>query len=60
MICQGLVYDVETSVSNFVGTTDIRLVPFVEAIYEIDKKTYVRLSYDYSFDEVKVRYERQF
>ena len=39
MICQGLVYDVETSVSNFVGTTDIRLVPFVEAIYEIDKKT---------------------
>ena len=60
MIFQGLVYDVETSISNFVGTTDIRLVPFLEAIYEVDKKTYVRLSYDYSFNEVKVRYERQF
>ena len=60
MIFQGLVYDVETSISNVVGTTDIRIVPFLEAIYEVDKSTYVRLSYDYSFNEVKVRYERQF
>jgi len=60
MIFQGLVYDVETSISNAVGTTDIRIVPFLEAIYEVDKSTYVRLSYDYSFNEVKVRYERQF
>jgi hypothetical protein len=60
MIFQGLVYDVETSISNVVGTTDIRIVPFLEAIYEVDKNAYVRLSYDYSFNEVKVRYERQF
>ena len=60
MIFQGLVYDVETSISNVVGTTDIRIVPFLEAIYEVDKNAYVRLSYDYSFHEVKVRYERQF
>lgn len=60
MVFQGLIYDVETSISNVVGTTDIRIVPFLEAIYEVDKKTYVRFSYDYSFNEVKVRYERQF
>lgn len=60
MIFQGTVYDVETAISNTLGTTDFRVVPFLEAIYQVEKKGFVRLSYDYSFNEVKVRYEKQF
>ncbi len=60
MIFQGIVYDIETTVSSWVGSTDIRVVPYLEAIYEVDKNSYVRFSYDYSFNEVRVRYEKQF
>ncbi|MFM7189846.1 MAG: translocation/assembly module TamB domain-containing protein, partial [Microcystaceae cyanobacterium] len=60
MIFQGTIYDIETSISNVIGTTDIRVVPFLEAVYRVEDKGFVRLSYDYSFNEVKVLYERQF
>lgn len=60
MVFQGLVYDVETAISNTIYSTDFRIVPFLEAIYEVEKKGYVRFSYDYGVNEVRVRYEKQF
>lgn len=60
MVFQGIVYDIETTISSWVGSTDIRVVPYLEAIYEVDKNSYVRFSYDYNFNEVRVRYEQQF
>ncbi len=60
MVFQGLVYDLETTVSNAIGSTDFRVVPFLETIYEVEKQGYIRFSYDYSVNEVRVRYEKQF
>jgi translocation and assembly module TamB len=60
MIFQGLVYDVETALSNQLRTTDFRVVPFLEAIYTVEKNGYLRFSYDYSVNEVRLRYEKQF
>lgn len=60
MIFQGLVYDVETALSNQLRTTDFRVVPFLEAIYTVEKNSYLRFSYDYSVNEVRLRYEKQF
>ncbi|MGA1621317.1 MAG: translocation/assembly module TamB domain-containing protein, partial [Synechocystis sp.] len=60
MIFQGLVYDVETAISDTVKSTDFRVVPFLEAIYEIEEQGYMRFTYDYSFNEFRVRYEKQF
>jgi len=60
MIFQGLVYDVETAISDTVGSTDFRVVPFLEAIYQIEEQGYMRFTYDYSFNELRVRYEKQF
>ncbi|MEB3160615.1 MAG: translocation/assembly module TamB domain-containing protein, partial [Synechocystis sp.] len=60
MIFQGLVYDVETAISETVESTDFRIVPFLEAIYEVEEQGYVRFTYDYSFNEFRVRYEKQF
>ncbi|BFM41215.1 unknown protein [Synechocystis sp. LKSZ1] len=60
MIFQGLVYDVETAISNTISSTDFRIAPFLEAIYEVEKKGYVRFTYDYGVNEVRVRYEKQF
>ncbi|MFM7575405.1 MAG: hypothetical protein ACKO5Q_00455, partial [Microcystaceae cyanobacterium] len=36
MIFQGTIYDIETSISNVIGTTDIRVVPFLEAVYRVE------------------------
>ena len=60
MIFQGLVYDVETSISDSIGSTDFRIVPFLEAIYAVDQDGFVRFTYDYSFNEFRVRYETSF
>ncbi|MEA5532396.1 translocation/assembly module TamB domain-containing protein [Crocosphaera sp. XPORK-15E] len=60
MLFQSLVYDIETSVSDTIGSTDFRIVPFLETIYEVEDKGYVRLSYDYGFNEFRVRYEKRF
>jgi hypothetical protein len=60
MIFQGLVYDVETAIGDTVRSTDFRIVPFLEAIYQVEEQGYVRLTYDYSFSEFRVRYEKQF
>ncbi|MGK7960651.1 translocation/assembly module TamB domain-containing protein [Crocosphaera sp.] len=60
MVFQTLIYDIETSVSDTIDSTDFRIVPFLETIYEVEDKGYVRLSYDYAFNEFRVRYEKRF
>ncbi len=60
MVFQTLVYDLETSVSETIDSTDFRIVPFLEAIYQVEDKGHVRLSYDYAFNEFRVRYEKRF
>ena len=60
MVFQSLLYDIESSISNAVGTADFRLSPFLEPIYQVGPQEYVRLRYDYSFNEVRLEYERQF
>ncbi len=69
MVFQGVIYDIETSISDTIGSTDFRVVPFLEAIYslnpekegeEVENPSFLRFSYDYTFNEFKVRYERQF
>jgi translocation and assembly module TamB len=60
MVFQTLIYDLETSVSETINSTDFRIVPFLETIYEVEDKGYVRLSYDYAFNEFRVRYEKRF
>ena len=60
MVFQTLVYDIETAVSETIDSTDFRIVPFLEAIYEVENQGYVRLSYDYGFNEFRVRYEKRF
>lgn len=60
MIFQGLVYDVETALSNSLNSTDFRIVPFLETIYKVEEQGYLRFTYDYSVSEFRVRYEKQF
>lgn len=60
MVFQTIIYDIETAVSDTIGSTDFRVVPFLETIYEVENKGFVRLSYDYGFNEFRVRYEKRF
>ncbi|WP_107669937.1 translocation/assembly module TamB domain-containing protein [Cyanothece sp. BG0011] len=60
MVFQTLIYDIETSISETIDSTDFRVVPFLEAIYEVEDEGYVRVSYDYAFNEFRVRYEKRF
>jgi hypothetical protein len=60
MVFQGVVYDIETAISNGINSTDFRLVPFLEAIYEVDKDGFIRVNYDYSVNQVRVQYEKRF
>ncbi|MEM8777541.1 MAG: translocation/assembly module TamB domain-containing protein [Cyanobacteria bacterium P01_G01_bin.49] len=60
MVFQNIVYNVETTVSDTIGSTDFRIVPFLEAIYEVEDQGFVRLSYDYGFNEFRVKYEKRF
>ena len=60
MVLQTIIYDAETAVSETINSTDFRIVPFLETIYEVEDKGFVRLSYDYAFNEFRVRYEKRF
>ncbi|MGK7939010.1 MAG: translocation/assembly module TamB domain-containing protein [Crocosphaera sp.] len=60
MVFQTVIYDVETAVSDTINSAEFRIVPFLETIYEVEDKGYVRLSYDYAFNEFRVRYEKRF
>ncbi len=60
MVFQTIIYDAETAVSETINSTDFRIVPFLETIYEVEDKGFVRLSYDYGFNEFRIRYEKRF
>ncbi len=60
MIFQGLVYDVENAIGEKIKSTDFRVVPFLEAIYEVENKGYMRFTYDYNLSQFIIRYEKQF
>lgn len=60
MVFQSVVYDVENTLSNAIGSSDFRLFPVLETSYRVDEQSFVSVSYDYTFNEFKVRYETRF
>jgi hypothetical protein len=60
MAFQGILYDVENAIGNTIGAADFYLVPFLEPAYQVEKDSYVRFRYDYSFNEVRIQYEKRF
>lgn len=60
MVFKTLIYDMESAVSQTIGSTDFRVVPFLETIYETEDKGFLKFSYDYGFNEFRVRYEKRF
>ncbi|MEG3437629.1 translocation/assembly module TamB domain-containing protein [Pannus brasiliensis CCIBt3594] len=59
-LAQGIVYDVENAISNTLGATDFNILPNLETVYRVDKQSYVRFSYDYTYNQFTVRYETRF
>jgi translocation and assembly module TamB len=60
MLFQTLIYDMESTISETIRSTDFRIFPFLETIYEVEDKGFIRFSYDYGLNEFRVRYEKQF
>ncbi|BBA79105.1 hypothetical protein RGRSB_0531 [cyanobacterium endosymbiont of Rhopalodia gibberula] len=42
------------------GIGNLRLYPVLEKVYELEDNSLIRFSYDYSFNEVIIRYENKF
>ncbi|WGT68023.1 translocation/assembly module TamB domain-containing protein [cyanobacterium endosymbiont of Epithemia clementina EcSB] len=42
------------------GIENLRLYPVLEKVYELEDDSIIRFSYDYSFNEVIIRYENKF
>ncbi|YAI81641.1 MAG: translocation/assembly module TamB domain-containing protein [cyanobacterium endosymbiont of Rhopalodia sterrenbergii] len=42
------------------GIGNLRLYPVLETVYELEDDSLIRFSYDYSFNEVIIRYENKF
>ncbi|XTZ10015.1 MAG: translocation/assembly module TamB domain-containing protein, partial [cyanobacterium endosymbiont of Rhopalodia yunnanensis] len=42
------------------GIRNLRLYPILEKVYELEDNSLIRFSYDYSFNEVIIRYENKF
>ena len=49
-----------SSVGKSIGLSDFRVLPIAEGIYQVGEDAFVGVSYDYFFNEVKVRYEVRF
>ena len=60
MVFQSFIYDLESSVNEVINSADFRLVPFLETIYEVENKGYVRFSYDYALNGFRIKYEKRF
>jgi hypothetical protein len=60
MAFQSALYDVESAIGGTIGAADFRLVPFFEPVYQVSPQSFIRLRYDYSFNEVRIEYERRF
>jgi hypothetical protein len=59
-VLEGVVYDVENSISNVIGSADFRLFPLIQTSYRVDEDSFVGISYDYTFNEVRVEYQTRF
>lgn len=54
------VEDVVVGAGKKVGLDYLRVYPYLEGIYQINRKSSVRGTYDYVFNEVKFEYQRDF
>jgi hypothetical protein len=59
-LAQNVLYDVENTIGNAIGATDFNVLPNLESVYRVDKKAFVRFSYDYTYNEFTIRYETRF
>jgi hypothetical protein len=59
-LAQNILYDVENTLGNAIGATDFNILPNLESVYRVDKKAFVRFSYDYTYNEFTIRYETRF
>lgn len=62
-LAQNVSFSVNDKVSSWgqpLGMKDLRVFPLVEGVYEIEKKKNVSVSYDYFFNEFKIRYQVRF
>jgi hypothetical protein len=62
-LAQNVGFVVNETVSTWgqpLGMKDLRVFPLVEGVYELQKKSNVTVSYDYIFNEFKVRYQLRF
>ena len=62
-ILQDVLFGVQSAISGAgrsIGLADLRLYPAVEGIYRLNDSSSVSLTYDYSFNEVQVRYQTRF
>lgn len=52
--------DFVVGVGRGIGLDYLRVYPFLEGVYQIDRDSSVRTTYDYIFNEVQIRYQRNF
>ncbi|ACK73664.1 protein of unknown function DUF490 [Gloeothece citriformis PCC 7424] len=62
LVFQSIAYDIENSVANALNMADFRFLPYLEAVYRVnkDEDSFVRITYDYNFNQVRVQYETRF
>ncbi|MGP0128637.1 MAG: translocation/assembly module TamB domain-containing protein [cyanobacterium endosymbiont of Rhopalodia musculus] len=60
MLFQTFIYDIESAISETTKSTDWRLLPFLETIYELEDKVFIKFYYDYILNEFRIRYEKRF
>ena len=60
LLLQGYIYDIENGIADTINATDFNILPNLQAVYRVSSEGFVRLSYDYNFNEVTVRYETRF
>ena len=42
------------------GMSDLRVFPLVEGVYPLENRSNISVSYDYIFNEFRVRYQKRF
>ncbi len=49
-----------TQLGESLGLTNLRLFPVIETVYQLENKSTIRFSYDYTLNEATIRYESKF
>ena len=49
-----------TQFGESLGLTNLRLFPVLETVYQLENKSTIRFSYDYTLNEATIRYESKF